>query len=414
MRILNAASRFAFVVVVSLVLLTSRGALHLTPIENLASAHLYSLVQWESENFLDKWLYRVRLLLPGNSLDEQAKVALVLDYFQLGERERELERAIQDTRNSSRVDESSSLDALEAELEEVGKTRGRMRDRVEEIMEGEIDSIINAEGLAVGGPIKALGIHFPPVDFRLEKSPRVLVVSPRDRIEMVDGILLVPDITVDEMETLEERVLKEQDMSVLVQATGGVATYPAVVSPDSSLRGIFITTAHEWLHHYLFFRSLGRTYGKNPDMTSLNETLATIFGREIGELAYRRFEAIPVVYIPPQPGESPAKAEDEFDFRAEMRTTRLRAEELLGEGKIEEAEQYMDERRQFLADNGYYIRKLNQAYFAFHGTYADSPASISPIFEQLSTLRDASPSLGDFVRQVAAVSTYDEFLKLLE
>jgi hypothetical protein len=406
--------RFAFVVVVSLVLLTSRGTLQLSPIEKLASAHLYSLVQWESENFLDKWLYRVRLIFPGNSLDEQTKEALVLDYFQLGEREKELERAIQYFRNSFQVNESSYLDALEAELEEVEKTRGRMRDRVEEIMEGEIDSIINAEGLALGGPGKTLGIHFPPVDFRLEQSPRILVVSPRDRIEMVNTILLVPDVTVDEMEALEERVLKEEDMSVLVQAVAGVATYPAVISPDSSLRVIFMTAAHEWLHHYLFFRSLGRTYGTNPDMTSLNETLATIFGIEIGQLAYSRFEAIGGVYIPAQLSGSPAKMEDEFDFRVEMRTTRLRTEELLREGKIEEAEQYMDERRQFLADNGSYIRKLNQSYFAFHGTYADSPASISPIFEQLSTLRKASHSLGDFVRQVAAVSTYDEFLELLE
>ena len=74
----------------------------------------------------------------------------------------------------------------------------------------------------------------------------------------------------------------------------------------------------------------------------------------------------------------------------------------------------MEQRRQFLADHGHFIRKLNQAYFAFHGTYADSPASISPIFEQLNTLRAASPSLGDFVREVASISSYAEFLELLE
>ena len=73
----------------------------------------------------------------------------------------------------------------------------------------------------------------------------------------------------------------------------------------------------------------------------------------------------------------------------------------------------MEQRRQFLAEHGHYIRKLNQAYFAFHGTYADNPASISPIFDQLSDLRAASPSLGDFVKVVAAVSSYEEFLELL-
>ena len=96
-----------------------------------------------------------------------------------------------------------------------------------------------------------------------------------------------------------------------------------------------------------------------------------------------------------------------------MRATRLRTEELLAAGLIDEAERYMEERRLFLADNGYHIRKLNQAYFAFHGSYADSAASISPIDGQLRAIREMSDSLGDFVRTVAAVSSHDEFLELL-
>ena len=414
MRILKAVLRITFVVFVSLVLLTSKGGLHLSHVEELAKAHLYSLVQWEFENFLDKWTYRTGLLLPGGSIDDQANVDVVLEYFQLRERERELEQAVQEARDSLQVDEGGFSDALEAELAQVETARGKIRDRVEEVVEGEIDSIVTDERLGVGGLIRALGIHFPPVDFRLEPSPRLLVVSPRDHIEMSDGILLTPDITVEEMEVLEERVLRERDQSALVEGIGGVATYPAVVSPDFSLRGTLITAAHEWLHHYLFFQSLGQTYGRDSIMTSLNETLATIFGREVGELAYRKFEVDQAATAIPQQVEPPLLVKDEFDFRLEMHTTRLMVEELLEQGEIEEAEQYMEERRQFLANNGYYIRKLNQAYFAFHGTYADSPASISPIYNQLSALRAASPSLGDFVKAVAAVSSYDEFLELLD
>jgi len=416
---LKPALRFAFVVVVSLVLLTSRGSLHLTPVEELAKVHLYSLVQWELENFLDKWLYRVRLLILGDSLDEQAKVDLVLEYFQLGKRGNELKRVIEEARDSPQGGEGDPLDALEAELTQLKETQGSMRNNVEEVVEGTIDSIVAKEGLVARGPIRALEIHFPPVDFRLEPSPRVLVVSPRDRIEMITGILLTPGITVEEMEALEEQVLKERDLSILVQSTGGVATYPAVISPDFSLKGMLITAAHEWLHHYLFFHSLGRGYGKNPDVTSLNETLATIFGREVGEMAYMKFEADQMADSSTQSVETSPTSEDEspedkFDFRLEMHTTRVRTEELLGEGKIEEAEQYMEDRRLFLAKNSHYIRKLNQAYFAFHGTYADSPESISPIFDQLSDLRSASLSLGNFVKVVAAVSSYEEFLELLE
>ncbi len=62
-----------------------------------------------------------------------------------------------------------------------------------------------------------------------------------------------------------------------------------------------------------------------------------------------------------------------FDFNAEMHVTRVRADELLAQGKIEEAEQYMEARRKVFWDNGYQIRVLNQAYFAFHGAYADVP-----------------------------------------
>jgi hypothetical protein len=39
-------------------------------------------------------------------------------------------------------------------------------------------------------------------------------------------------------------------------------------------------------------------------------------------------------------------------------------------GKVELAEEFMEERRQFFWKKGYHIRKLNQAYFAFHGAYA--------------------------------------------
>ena len=81
--------------------------------------------------------------------------------------------------------------------------------------------------------------------------------------------------------------------------------------------------------------------------------------------------------------------------------------------KIEEAEAYMEERRQFIADNGRFIRKINQAYFAFHGSYADSPASVSLINEQLKELRRRSGSLEDYLKTVASFSSIQEFTEYL-
>jgi hypothetical protein len=73
----------------------------------------------------------------------------------------------------------------------------------------------------------------------------------------------------------------------------------------------------------------------------------------------------------------------------------------LAQGQIEQAEQYMEAQRQFLYTQGYYIRKLNQAYFAFYGRYADSPTSVDPIGIQIKTLRGHSLSVKDFLDTVS-------------
>ncbi|MEK7874391.1 MAG: hypothetical protein AAB502_11120, partial [Chloroflexota bacterium] len=93
--------------------------------------------------------------------------------------------------------------------------------------------------------------------------------------------------------------------------------------------------------------------------------------------------------------------------------TRLQADTLLAQGKVDDAERYMEERRQFLAEHGYYLRKLNQAYFAFHGTYGGSAASVSPIGGQIAALRARSASLAEFLRAIASVGSVDDYNRLL-
>ena len=105
--------------------------------------------------------------------------------------------------------------------------------------------------------------------------------------------------------------------------------------------------------------------------------------------------------------------EEGFNFRLEMHTTRLRADELLAEGRIEAAEAYMESRRLIFVENGFLIRKLNQAYFAFHGTYADSPSSISPIGREVEQLRGMTDSIGDFIRTMSSFGSYQEFKEFL-
>ena len=81
------------------------------------------------------------------------------------------------------------------------------------------------------------------------------------------------------------------------------------------------------------------------------------------------------------------------------------------------AEQYMELRRLFFWDNGYRIRKLNQAYFAFYGAYADTPggaAGDDPVAAAVRALFDQSDSVADFIRTISWMSSFEELEGYLE
>lgn len=262
-----------------------------------------------------------------------------------------------------------------------------------------------------------LSVTFPPLWFVFEPPPHLLVVSPRERIEPIRQILLVPVMEVSEKERIEAQV-EALGLSAMVTEIGGVAMYPAVVATGSSLTFAIETVAEEWLHQYLAFTPLGFDYvlhllrwRPNHEVAQLNESLATIFHQEIGDRVLAQHYG-----VAPTPPQEPVlrNGEPEFDFIAFMRETRLQAEALLARGEVEEAEAYMEARRVALEPHGFRIRKLNQAYFAFYGTYADAPGAITPVGDELRALRDASPSLSAFINKAASLNSRDELLRLLD
>ena len=110
-------------------------------------------------------------------------------------------------------------------------------------------------------------------------------------------------------------------------------------------------------------------------------------------------------------GEPPA-----FDFRAEMHTTRITVDALLAEGKIEEAESYMEKRRIVFWENGYQLRKINQAYFAFYGAYADVPGGVAgadPVGPAVRALREQSDSLAAFLHRIAWITSFEGLQKAI-
>jgi len=253
-------------------------------------------------------------------------------------------------------------------------------------------------------------LPFPPVHFKLEKPLYELIISPRHKIQRAQSLTLKPDISGPQIEEVESSVNKLNVSALVVQIGGLGATYPSFVMDNSDLRFTIETAAHEWLHQYLVFKPLGFRYAldllgisKNYEIGTINETVASIFGREVGALIYDRYYSQyknPSENVRVSPPVSPG-----FDFHGAMRGIRRTVDDYLARGQVDTAEQYMNEMQQLLATNGYYIRKLNQAYFAFYGTYADGPTSIDPIGEHIRLLRKHSASIKDFIAAAAALTS---------
>jgi hypothetical protein len=407
--------RLALVFAILVLTLSARGDVFaVSTTQIVVSSHRYDLVQWHARNFLSKWLHRVVRATPGLGISDTARLAVVERYFQLGQRMNEIEPHIE-AASSAGADGKADLALLESELERLRRQRLAIRADVEETIESEVSAAANTFGLATFGPLV-----FPPVDVRLSEPPKVLVTSPRDRIERLEDVLIDPGVTVAIQERVEDAMMADSDLAALVVDIGGVATYPASIHASGDLRWTLHITAHEWLHHYLFFRPLGRNMFRSHEMQALNETVADLAAQEISQPAYDSLQVrLPGDALPPF-GRSlhlttaSPPVDMEFDFNSEMRETRLTLDRMLESGDVDGAEEYMESRREEFVSGGHPIRKLNQAFFAFYGTYAESPASSSPIGGQVRRLRELTPNLGTFVGLVSSVSSYDEFLTLLE
>jgi uncharacterized membrane protein len=352
------------------------------------------------------------LLRPGDRLSPEDQVALVQDYVALTRRihrlKREIERVYADP--DTPAPEAATADA-QAELDALLVLQAEARPLVEHILAEQVATVMKDMGLDTHG------IMWPPIAFQFSAMPNYLIVSPRDRIELEAGVHLRPNLTVPEKEAIEEEVAIRLDRSTLVEELGGLGLWPTLVSDEASLAWILETIAHEWVHTYLVFHPLGWHMFDSPQMDAINETVATIIGQEVGDEVAYRYYGIPKpdrTPLPDEPTALPPPDPNRFDFRVEMRRTRLKVDELLAQGKIDEAEAYMEARRQEFVRHGYPIRKLNQAYFAFHGTYATTPASTDPIGPKLRELRALTPDLASFLHEVQGIRQPDDLDTLLE
>jgi hypothetical protein len=299
-----------------------------------------------------------------------------------------------------------SLDKVEAAL-------AVMAPVAESILQSQLMDIINQIGLT------ALGQTVPPSLYQSSEIPHSLVVSPRDKIEQSQSISLLPGITAEDMDHLENEVFTETDQSALVVPIGGIGTYPTMVMQTADLAWLTEVIAHEWVHNYLTFHPLGINYDTTPALRTINETTASLAGKELSRLILAKYypEILAEETLQTESESAAKNAAPEpapFDFRTEMRLTRVEVDKLLAEGKIQEAENYMEARRLVFWENGFPIRKLNQAYFAFYGAYNDTPgggaSGEDPVGPAVQAYRDQFSDLASFLRAIAKIDSFEALL----
>jgi|TARA_B100001750_G_scaffold248561_1_gene281161 hypothetical protein len=345
--------------------------------EQIGKNHLFSILDWELSKLPDKWSYKIKSLLKNDEQTKSKRFVNIYSYFNDGK----------------------------------NNLYGISTEDVEASIENLISEAIKFEGLTY-----LRRIIFPPVLITLDSAPNILITSPREKILRGDEALLDPDLSLQQAIDMENKLFEQENLSSLVIPIGGIATYPVIVSKNDDILWNLQTASHEWLHTFMVFRPLGFNMFKSIEMQILNETVANIVGKEIGHTAFNLLyeDSSPELDLCELIKQPISETNNQFNFSNEMNKTRLNTEWLLSEGKVSEAELYMDNRRLLFNSNGYPIRKLNQAYFAFYGTYADSPGSISIIGPQVNEYRLYFDTLSGFVNHISKIGSYQEFERSLQ
>jgi hypothetical protein len=356
-----------------------------------------------------------------NYLTAEQRHQLVLDYLHLVYQIQVNEAKLQDTYSDPTIkDPEAASSDLRKDLADQRARRDEIEPVAEAILQDQVSEIANDFKLTLGGqPI-------PPVMYHSTTLPWALIVSPRETIRQDADINLSPELSVDQQVKLEENVDRNLDVSSLVVGIGGIGLYPTMIDETFDLTWLSEVIGHEWVHNFLSLRPLGVSYMNSPELRTMNETTAAIAGKEIGQAVIEKYypellpNPEPLQSSQPDQTQTPAPADQPpaFDFYQEMHQTRVEVDRLLAEGKVDEAEEYMEQRRTVFWENGYHIRKLNQAWFAFHGAYADQPgggaAGEDPVGAAVRTLRSQSDSLTDFLKRISWMSSFEQLQRVVD
>jgi hypothetical protein len=355
--------------------------------------------------------------------DRGTNKEIVIDYLRTTQNLMQAEQQVEQIyANPDILDKEATSAYVRGQRDDLIARQRSLAPLAEATLQSQITDALAELGLTtIGQPI-------PPVLYHTSSTPLALIVSERSIIQQIANISILPTLTLDNQITLEDEVAKSLDVSTLVVPIGGVGVYPTMVMETTDLRWTLDTIAHEWTHNYLNLRPLGLNYSATSELRTMNETTASIAGNEVGTYVLQKhypellasnsnqnpsFTSFRDSFLASNSTDDPAP----FDFRAEMHETRVTADQLLADGKIGEAETYMEQRRQVFWENGYLLRKLNQAYFAFHGAYADAPggaAGEDPVGPAVRALREQSDSLADFINTISWMTSFEELQQAIQ
>ncbi len=242
-------------------------------LSSIVEPYRFSITSWEFKTLLNEIKQSIF------NKDEKAgeELGTVREYFSLAEQIKTLKSGMEAIKTG---DGQGNLASIEAELSVLEEQKTALEDTVERIVGRQISETLTQEGIL--NPFDEyirLEANFPPLNFELEKPPHLLVISPRDRIESIREIILLPDISLEETEHIEAQV-DNLGVSSLVAALGGIATYPSLVVDNASLRFTIYTVTEEWLHQYLAFKPLGFLYLLDLIGMSRNYEIATMTNRQ--------------------------------------------------------------------------------------------------------------------------------------
>ncbi len=249
----------------------------------------FNFVSWELNAIWVK-ITQTALDLPGY-MDQSQQHDLVVLYLDLLNQTDQLNAKITQIYSDPSVsDPANASKVFRLELSLVNARLSPVAPLAETILQSQVESIAAQMGVATWGET------IPPVSYHATDPPLALIISPRNVILQTADIDLLPNLTVNQQDALEKAVSSKLNVSALVVGIGGIGLYPTMVMNSTDLNWLAETVSHEWNHNFLTWHPLGASCGNSETLRTMNETVASLSGREMGAAVIPRFypERVPL------------------------------------------------------------------------------------------------------------------------